>query len=55
MALQHQKIYRTFESYPFDTDRVFVAGLSNILKNMSVGEEDEDEKLLKAKHFYFCR
>ncbi|KAI9314069.1 hypothetical protein BX666DRAFT_1969927 [Dichotomocladium elegans] len=62
-STEQQKIFITFEEYPWDADGLFWAGLSNILENLPpVQDEDdlaegkrEERQLLRAKHFFFSR
>ena len=57
------QVFEKFNNYPWDTDKVFQAGLSNILKGMPLEDHEQDSdkelleeaRLMKAKHFYFSR
>ncbi|KAI9267014.1 hypothetical protein EDC94DRAFT_515084 [Helicostylum pulchrum] len=51
-----EKVYETFNRYPWDTDTLFQAGLDSILETLPKTNQDElieQAQLLKAKHFYF--
>lgn len=53
-----EKVYETFNRYPWDTDTLFQAGLDSILETLPKTNQDElieQAQLLKAKHFYFSR
>ncbi|KAI8078326.1 hypothetical protein BDF21DRAFT_452671 [Thamnidium elegans] len=53
-----EKVYETFNRYPWDTDKLFQAGLDSIIETIPKTNQDdlvEQAQLLKAKHFYFSR
>jgi hypothetical protein len=62
---EQRQVFETFNRYPWDSDKVFQAGLQSILSKMpnDPAEQDqhddkdllEEAKLMKAKHFYFTR
>ncbi|KAI8079568.1 uncharacterized protein B0P05DRAFT_603841 [Gilbertella persicaria] len=48
------QVYEAFNTYPWSSDKLFQSGLSSILSQVPQTESSQD-KLLKAKHFYFSK
>ncbi|CAO3641900.1 unnamed protein product [Cunninghamella blakesleeana] len=64
---EHVKVFEAFKTYEWEKDKVYIAGINNILKSTLVSNSDKQsdtvlnkeyeqfQQLLQARHFYFSK